>query len=199
MDSLMSQDFYTTLYTSLEGSNTFAEFRIKFGGALRHNYFSCCRFDDIIFVGSYVIFRMFLVSAGTYNYSSCTSDILTNIYLITDGVLSVFVFPVLVLHWKERVGGCVNGSSKVDPGTFWYFVLVVRIMSSTLGAVMLYYNVNRIPEFKCQVGYYLSFTTIILEWSFLLLAILLPLMLYSIAYFCAPAYNTHSRLDGNDN
>ncbi|CAC5412245.1 unnamed protein product [Mytilus coruscus] len=132
MDSLMSQDFYTTLYTSWEGSNRFAEFRRKFGEALRHKYFSYCRFDDTVFIGFYVIYGMFLVCAGTYNYLSCRSDILTNIYLITDGVLSVFVFPVLVMSWKVRVGGCVNESAKVAPGTVWYSVLVARIMSSSL-------------------------------------------------------------------
>ncbi|XP_052098672.1 uncharacterized protein LOC127733344 [Mytilus californianus] len=133
MDSLMSQDFYTTLYTSWEGSNRFAEFRRKFGEALRHKYFSYCRFDDTVFIGIFVVYGMFLVCAGTYNYLSCRSDILTNIYFITDGVLSVFVFPVLVMSWKVRVGGCVNESAKVGPGTVWYSVLVARIMSSSLG------------------------------------------------------------------
>lgn len=46
-DSLMQQDFSTTLYNCWEGSTNFAEFRFRFGDALNHKYFSC-KFDYLL-------------------------------------------------------------------------------------------------------------------------------------------------------
>lgn len=58
---------------------------------------------------------------------------MVNVYLTVDGVLSTFIFPVLVMDWTVRVGGCVSEPNKVSKATFWNCVLIARIVLSILG------------------------------------------------------------------
>lgn len=191
-DSIMQQDFKTTLYNSWEGSTDFFNFRVRFGGAMYHKYFSCCRVDDTHFLGVYVVFGLALVCTGVVGISHCQTNLELNIYLTVDGLLSVFLFPVLLMDWTARVGGCVNEPDKVGRGKFWYCMLLARISLSILGTVMMLY-INRPPSVigACVFGYHVAIATVILEWIFLFVIIFIPFFLLGVLFFIAPKYSSH--------
>lgn len=73
---------------------------------------------------------------GVVCYINCLDEILVSYFLIADGVLSVFVFPILVMVWTKRVGGCVGQEEKVESGSFWISLLVFRILLTASGNVL---------------------------------------------------------------
>lgn len=80
-------------------------------------------------------FNAICLVLGVVCYINCSDEILVSYFLIADGVLSVFVFPILVMVWTKRVGGCVGQEEKVESGSFWISLLVFRILLTASGNV----------------------------------------------------------------
>lgn len=78
-------------------------------------------------------FNAICLVLGVVCYINCSDEILVSYFLIADGVLSVFVFPILVMVWTKRVGGCVGQEEKVESGSFWISLLVFRILLTASG------------------------------------------------------------------
>ena len=54
-------------------------------------------------------------------------------FMFLEGALSVFVFPILIMSWTKRVGGCVHEDQKLGRGFFFLAVLLLRIVSAAAG------------------------------------------------------------------
>lgn len=71
--------------------------------------------------------------------TECNSEQLTNIFLIVDGLFSVFIFPVTIMEWSKRVGGCVKEekveNGNVDRGYTFYIILFLRMSAAVSGAL----------------------------------------------------------------
>lgn len=63
-------------------------------------------------------------------------------FLMVDGVLSVFVFPALVMGWTKRIGGCVGKDERVGSGSFWISVVVLRIFLSASGKTRSFAHID---------------------------------------------------------
>lgn len=61
---------------------------------------------------------------------------------MVDGVLSVFVFPALVMGWTKRIGGCVGKDERVGSGSFWISVVVLRIFLSASGKTRSFAHID---------------------------------------------------------
>ncbi|XP_061174671.1 uncharacterized protein LOC133183779 [Saccostrea echinata] len=198
LDSTMSQNFSSLVHDSWKGSKGFRGYRQRLGNALHHRYCMCCRFESTLFIGLYCLVGLFLSSSGIVCYINCLDEILVSCYLTVDGILSVFVFPILVMGWTRRVGGCVGDEEDVGTGTFWISVLVLRILLTASGTFVCIYRYcmeEPVWESKmCQFEFYALLGGIVFEWIFCVTAIFLPMCFYCVLYCFAPSYGAKSGL-----
>ncbi|KAJ8304370.1 hypothetical protein KUTeg_017953 [Tegillarca granosa] len=190
-DSIMMLSFSEMIYRSWEGSKGFTGFRHKLGNNLRHKYCMMCRLHSTIFIFLYILFGIFLTSAGVLCWIQCHGEILVSLYLICDGILSVFFFPIILMDWTKKIGGCVSEKNKNGTGVFWPVTLCTRFFTSIVGTFIIiyrYYLQKMAMENQiCEIEYYFILTAVITEWTFLLVVIVIPLVIYAFVYFIAPS------------
>ncbi|KAK3098423.1 hypothetical protein FSP39_019314 [Pinctada imbricata] len=68
-------------------------------------------------------------------------------YLLIDGVLSVFVFPILIMEWSKRIGGCISATEETGSGTFWGTVLLIRALFVVSGIEIGDANIQNLSEY----------------------------------------------------
>jgi hypothetical protein len=83
-------------------------------------------------------------SEGVVCLFDCSDEISVSGYLILDGLLSVFVFPTLIMGWTKRIGGCVGDQEKVGSGSFWISVLVLRVLFTASGKPVFPINLPKL-------------------------------------------------------
>nr|XP_022330134.1 uncharacterized protein LOC111128669 [Crassostrea virginica] len=191
-DSELSQNFTTMVYRSWEKSKGFRGYRERLGNSLCHRYCMCCRCESTLFIGLYCLVGVFLTCSGIVCFINCQEELLVSSFLMVDGVLSVFVFPALVMGWTKRIGGCVGKDERVGSGSFWISVVVLRIFLSASGTFVC---VHRFfvsgpvwTDEICRFEFYALLGGIVFEWIFCLFAIFLPLCFYCILYKCARSF-----------
>ncbi|KAL4227706.1 hypothetical protein ACF0H5_013141 [Mactra antiquata] len=186
-DSVMEQTVTQMLIKNWESSRGYMGFRRKVATEINHKYCSYCRCDEMVFVFLYVVFGMMYICAGSLGLAECRSELLLNLYLIIDGIFSVFVFPVTLLEWPKRIGGCVKEQEKMDGGLTFYVILFLRIAAAVSGTVIMLLRLNQCPcdEVMCWLVYTSLKIGVALEWLFMLVAMLLPFLLYSCCYMVA--------------
>ncbi|XP_062606086.1 uncharacterized protein LOC134267900 [Saccostrea cucullata] len=196
VDSTMCQSFSSLVHGSWKGSKGFRGYRKRLGNALHHRYCMCCRFESTLFIGLYCIVGLFLSSSGIVCYMTCPDEILVSCYLTVDGILSVFVFPILVMGWTKRVGGCVGDTEDVGTGTFWISVFILRILltaSGTFVCIYRYYMEKPVwTSTMCQFEFYALLGGIVFEWIFCVTVIFLPMCFYCLFYCFAPSFGVKS-------
>lgn len=50
--------------------------------------------------------------SGVFGLTYCSNDQFINYFLICDGTLSVFLFPITIMEWSSHIGGCNSGGQK---------------------------------------------------------------------------------------
>ncbi|OWF54051.1 uncharacterized protein LOC110445639 [Mizuhopecten yessoensis] len=195
-DSIMSQSFRSLLFKSWEGShNSFVNFRSRLGGSVRHKYCMCCRITSMPFVFANVAIGMFITCVAVLCFIHCQDELMMTVYVLVNGLLSVFFFPTLIMAWNKRVGGCVNESKKGEDDkeespAFFIVTLLCRIISSITGTVLLVYRYYWMgPEWDstlCEVEFFMTFAVITMEWTLLVLFLIFPIIIYFCFYRVAP-------------
>lgn len=198
-DSVLSQNFSSMVYRSWKGSKGFRGYRERLGTSIHHRYCMCCRFESTVFIGLYLLVGIFLSCSGVVCYINCSDEILVSYFLIADGVFSVFVFPILVMVWTKRVGGCVGQEEKVESGSFWISLLVFRILLTASGTFVCVYRYHLSDtdwsEKICRYEFYALLAGVVFEWTFCVVVIFLPLCVYFILYLIAPTFEPKSDLN----
>ncbi|XP_045157062.2 uncharacterized protein LOC123523452 [Mercenaria mercenaria] len=186
-DSVMVLTFTDMVVKNWENSQGLAGFRHKLANDINHKYCSYCRCDDMIFIFLYVVFGLIYICAGTLGLTQCSSELYVNIFLITDGLLSVFVFPITIMEWTKRIGGCVKKNDVQGHGVTFILIVILRIAAAVSGSVIIAMRINVYPEdnFMCWTVFRLLEVGVVLEWAFLLFVMLLPLVLCTAVYFVA--------------
>ena len=67
----------------------------------------------------------------------CHSLEIINYFMLMEGVLSVFLYPILIMNWAKRIGGCVHEDQKLGRGFFFLAVLIVRIITAITGKFLI--------------------------------------------------------------
>ncbi|XP_069137831.1 uncharacterized protein [Argopecten irradians] len=195
-DSVMSQSFRSLLFKSWEGSHhNFVHFRSRLGASVRHKYCMCCRFTSSPFLFVNVALGMFITSLGVLCFIHCRDELMMSTYVLVNGLLSVFFFPTVILAWNKRVGGCINESKK-DEGTpkegpaFFIVALLSRIASTIIGTVLLvyrhYWMEHTFENTLCEAEFFLTFAIITIEWTFFVVFLMFPFIIYFCLYRVAP-------------
>lgn len=68
----------------------------------------------------------------------CYGDVYVNVFLIADGVLSVFLFPINVMEWTRHVVGCVATADRDTGGMIYVVILITRTGAAALGAYTMF-------------------------------------------------------------
>ena len=63
----------------------------------------------------------------------CSDLAMVYYFLFVEGTFSVFLFPILIMNWTKRIGGCVHEDQKLGRGFSFITILVMRIATATVG------------------------------------------------------------------
>ncbi|XP_060576701.1 uncharacterized protein LOC132734015 isoform X1 [Ruditapes philippinarum] len=186
-DSVMDLTFSEMLIKHWRNSQGLVGFRHKVANDINHKYCSYCRCDEMIFVFLYVLFGITYMCAGFLGLTQCSSELYINIFLITDGALSVFVFPITIMEWTKRIGGCIKKTDIQGYGITFAVIVIMRLAAAVIGSVVMAMRINVYPQddLMCLTSFVLLEVGVVLEWAFLLFVLLLPLLLYTVAYCVA--------------
>ncbi|XP_060072131.1 uncharacterized protein LOC132552003 [Ylistrum balloti] len=195
-DSIMNQSFRSLLFKSWEGSqNNFVSFRSRLGGNVRHKYCMCCRITSTPFLFVNVSIGMFITCLGVLCFIHCRNEMMMSTYVLINGLLSVFFFPTVIMAWNTRIGGCINESKKEEDAekqspVFFIVTLLCRTVSTIIGTCLLvyrYYWMDPVWENTlCEVEFYMIFAIVAIEWSFIVLFLITPIIIYFCLYRVAP-------------
>ncbi|XP_033750188.1 uncharacterized protein LOC117334601 [Pecten maximus] len=194
-DSIMSQSFRSLLFKSWEGSqNDFISFRSRLGGHVRHKYCMCCRITSTPFLFVNVALGMFITCLGVLCFIHCRDELMMSVYVLINGLLSVFFFPTVIMAWNKRIGGCVNESKKEEAQkespAFFIVALTCRIASTIIGTTLLVYRHYWVgPSWEntlCEVEFFMTCAVVVIEWIFLVIFLTVPMIIYFCLYRVAP-------------
>lgn len=54
-------------------------------------------------------------------------------YLIVTGVLSVFIFPIMLMEWSPRIGGCLDEEAAEGKPYYFSVALLLRLCACVAG------------------------------------------------------------------
>ena len=83
-----------------------------------------------------VLSNTLLLFPGVLGLEQCSQEKFINYFLIINGVLSVFIFPITVMEWGNRVGGCENEHEKLGNGIYFVLILVGRLGAAICGSLI---------------------------------------------------------------
>ncbi|KAH3843514.1 uncharacterized protein LOC127877605 isoform X1 [Dreissena polymorpha] len=202
-DSIMNLSFTDMVRKNSEHSQGFMGFRKRMATEINHKYCSYFRCDDTVFIFLHVVFGIVYLSAGVLGMARCYGDVNVNVYLIADGVLSVFLFPINVMEWTRHVGGCLETVNRSNGGMIYVVILIMRTSAVALGTLLVFHGMHGIPHenLVCVVVPILLTVGVSLEWAFLVLAVLLPFCVYALMYCvaCRRRSDMSALADNNNN
>ncbi|XP_052279600.1 uncharacterized protein LOC127877605 isoform X3 [Dreissena polymorpha] len=179
-DSIMNLSFTDMVRKNSEHSQGFMGFRKRMATEINHKYCSC-----------------------VLGMARCYGDVNVNVYLIADGVLSVFLFPINVMEWTRHVGGCLETVNRSNGGMIYVVILIMRTSAVALGTLLVFHGMHGIPHenLVCVVVPILLTVGVSLEWAFLVLAVLLPFCVYALMYCvaCRRRSDMSALADNNNN
>ncbi|KAL5004142.1 hypothetical protein ScPMuIL_017598 [Solemya velum] len=172
---------------SLSGTTGFFGFRRRLGNTLHDKVNARCRVDCFIMSAIYAMYGMFITSAGVVCLVTCMGETLVAGYLLVDGILSVFVFPLLLMGWCKRIGGYIESSDKSGKGVFWGVTLIVRLLTLIAGTFLLYerYELMKIDDWTnmCFLNFIIMLMSIMIEWTAVVVFLVIPTIFYVFVYY----------------
>lgn len=88
--------------------------------------------------------------------TQCSSEQFVNAFLITDGILSVFVFPITIMDWTKRIGGCVKKEAIEGHGISFITVVFLRFGAAVVGELS-HISYNEYSKIHVSVRGYIGY------------------------------------------
>ncbi|CAI9731214.1 Hypothetical predicted protein [Octopus vulgaris] len=208
------QSFQEELARCYSVSEDFQSFRRSFVSFLGRRYCQNCVVDPMSFVFGIWCVGVFMVSIGVVFLITCSGSRMATYYLISDGILSIFFYPLLFAYWPLWMGLSSPDSYEDDPDDssafrWWLAVLVIRLLTLIASSALLplyhqhqqccHENLSSdtvdslFPNF-CSTTYPVALSALIFGWVCLLstaIPILLCLLLFQLAPFIAGPTKPH--------
>ncbi|XP_064609818.1 uncharacterized protein LOC135473837 isoform X2 [Liolophura sinensis] len=190
----MSQSSLRTLVReSWENTRSFSSFQRRLAPNLNDKYCMRLNIHATIFMFMYVVYGATLLTMATFTWNRTEGvDDMVGAYLIVTGVLSVFIFPITIMEWSPRIGGCLDEESAVGKPYYFSVALFLRLCACVAGTLCVYY---RYPDYhgpSAKAGFeahkyeFLAVgVSVCIDWFVLFITIVLPTGCYICCYCCA--------------